>query len=174
MKYANACRVNKGRTGPKGEEGTRAELYGKLGREPDPDEVEYKMGCKKGYDSVMKKTAAYSNLKTSLSQGAGDGGLQREDVLEEKEESLSVSTGKKRKAAQEDMEKSSISSMQRELEQLQRDLEKARQAAEHQSVQDVGPSSSFPPAVEGSNGTGGVDPATQMSVNHFLIWIDMY
>ena len=56
MRYANSCRVNKGRTGPKGEEGIRADLSEKLGRDPDPDEVEFEMRRKKGYDGTTKKS----------------------------------------------------------------------------------------------------------------------
>ena len=55
MKYANACRINKGRTGPKGEEGVREDLYQRLGREPDPDELEYELRRNKGYDNYLKK-----------------------------------------------------------------------------------------------------------------------
>ena len=54
MKYANACRINKRRTGPKGE-GVREDLYQRLEREPDPDELEYELRRNKGYDNYLKK-----------------------------------------------------------------------------------------------------------------------
>ena len=82
MKHANACRVNKGRTGPKGEEGIWEELYHRLGREPNPKELEYEMRRKKGYDGVQKGRKE-GPLQISLgSLGEGSGGYEEKDFSE--------------------------------------------------------------------------------------------
>ena len=52
MKHANASRISKGCTGPKGEEGIKDELYRMLGQDPDPDEVRREMHREKGYAGV--------------------------------------------------------------------------------------------------------------------------
>jgi len=66
MKYANAARVNKGRTGPKREDGIREDLHRKLRREPDPKELQFKMQRKKGYSDVSKKKDIFCQVKRIL------------------------------------------------------------------------------------------------------------
>lgn len=49
MRHANSCRRTLGRTGPKGEMGIVEDLRERLGRSPDPDEIEDEMKRDKGY-----------------------------------------------------------------------------------------------------------------------------
>ena len=54
-KYANACRMNVGRTGPKGEVGITEDLRCSLYKDPDPQEVQREMRKDKGYSGLSKK-----------------------------------------------------------------------------------------------------------------------
>ena len=54
MKYANACRRTKGRTGPIGIAGVEERLRQKLGRTPDPDELQAEVTRDKGYHRKSK------------------------------------------------------------------------------------------------------------------------
>ncbi|KAG0574704.1 hypothetical protein KC19_VG283900 [Ceratodon purpureus] len=54
MKYANACRRSKGRTGPLGEVGIRERLRHRLNRSPAPEEVVAEMTRDKGYSGARK------------------------------------------------------------------------------------------------------------------------
>ena len=92
------------------------------------------------------------------------------------EEAISVSSGRKRHVEEaganlEGMGLSSIQSMQRQLEQLQEALKKAQRFVVSESVQEIGPSSSVPPVVEGSNATEG--PRGKVLVSDFEL-SDMY
>lgn len=69
-KYANSCRRNVGRTGPKGETGTREELKIILGRDPDPSELQEEMRRDKGYTGVSKKRKATAIPLTPSSSAA--------------------------------------------------------------------------------------------------------
>lgn len=56
MKYANSCWHNLGRTRPGGEIGVRESLKYKMGRSPDPEEIQAEMTRDKGYGGKKRKT----------------------------------------------------------------------------------------------------------------------
>ncbi|KAG0594661.1 hypothetical protein M758_UG097200 [Ceratodon purpureus] len=58
MRHANACRRNKGRTGPLGEVGVRERLRIQLGRSPEPEDVYAEMARDKGYSRKSKSADA--------------------------------------------------------------------------------------------------------------------
>ena len=153
MKNANACRVNKGRTGPKGEEGILEELYCRLGREPDPEELEYEMQRKKGYVGVQKgrKEGPSQILPGSLEEGSG--GLQRERLFREHSPGSSSGVVEKRdgvagSSASKPLDMNSIRRMEICLEQLQEALKEARRAVVVEGIDVVETSSLLPAAVE--------------------------
>ena len=54
-KYANSCRVNLGRTSPKGTHGVIEGLRARLKRSPDPKEIELELRRDKDYGGCKKK-----------------------------------------------------------------------------------------------------------------------
>ncbi|KAG0593800.1 hypothetical protein M758_UG020300 [Ceratodon purpureus] len=54
MRYANSCRRTKGRIGPLGVVGITERLRQKLGRDPDPEEVQEEMVRDKGYSGRVR------------------------------------------------------------------------------------------------------------------------
>ena len=78
MKHANASRISKGRTGPKGEEGIKDELYRMLGRDPDTDKVRCEMRREKGYAGVSQKRRAARCKKVPLTSDSGDDSKEKE------------------------------------------------------------------------------------------------
>ncbi|KAG0596399.1 hypothetical protein M758_UG250400 [Ceratodon purpureus] len=58
MRYVNSCRRTKGRTGPLGVVGITERLRQKLGRDPDPEEVQGEMVRDKGYSGRMRSDSS--------------------------------------------------------------------------------------------------------------------
>ena len=83
MKHANALRINKGWTGPKGEEGITDDLYKALGRNPNPEEVQREMRRNKGYGGVSQKRRQAREIQVSSTSDDGKDGVKEgseEDV----------------------------------------------------------------------------------------------
>ena len=78
MKHANASRINKGRTGPKGEEGIKDELYRMLSRDLNPNEVRREMHRDKGYAGVSQKRRAARCKKMLVTLDSGDDSEEKE------------------------------------------------------------------------------------------------
>ena len=70
MKYANACRRSKGRTGPLGAVGIRERLRQQLGRSPDLDELDDEMRRDKRYPGRSRRKIV---SPSSLPESGGDG-----------------------------------------------------------------------------------------------------
>ena len=144
MKFANASRIHKGRTGPKEEEGIKDKLFKMLKRDPDPDELEFEMQRKKGYDGVSESRRKHrrSELRPSAVK----------DYSEREEEPLreSESAQKRPRAGifkDDDIyNESYVQSMPKELEELCAKMSGMEGMEVADRAGDVGPSSSVPVA----------------------------
>ena len=168
MKCANACRVNLGRTGPRGEEGIWEDMYQTLGRESYPDELEYEMRRNKGYDGVSTRRKEARLRLGEASPEAVSGGSLKEVRAEEIEHMNPVVVLKKRGNVQDNglpspLDLNSIRRMEKQLEQLQEALKIARGNVVTDFVQNTCPSSYVPTAGEGSNGIGDAVLSTLVS-----------
>ena len=131
MKCANACRVNLGRTGPRGEEGIREDMYRTLGREPYPDELEYEMRRNKGYGGVSSRRKEAWLRLGEASPHAVSGGSLKEVRAEETKHVNPAVVLKKRSDVQDNglpspLDLNSIRRMEKQLEQLQEALKITR------------------------------------------------
>jgi hypothetical protein len=63
-RHANAARINPGRTGPKGIVGVTEDLRKRLGRDPDPEELETEMRQDKGYGGKAKLIKEEGRLRS--------------------------------------------------------------------------------------------------------------
>ena len=78
MRYANSCRRTKGRTGPLGEVGITERMRERLGRYPEPEEIQQEMLRDKGYSRRTRKTMTAtledSDSEDQEMQGSGGSG----------------------------------------------------------------------------------------------------
>lgn len=140
MRFANAARLSKGRTGPKGEEGIKEELYKQLGRDADPDEVQYEMNRKKGYSRVaQKQKAARARQQANASDNedvhgeslerGGSRGVDAEGHL-----NLSQSEAER---GSEIYDMNYVLQMEKELRDLKRKMCEAQQSAMQETMLDA-------------------------------------
>jgi hypothetical protein len=141
MKYANSARVNKGRTGPKGEDGTREDLHRKLGREPYPDELQFEMRRKKGYDGVSRKRRGARSLQPSVSTAEEDeeAGMEQTNVTERGGVMVSEAGGG---GSPPKFQLNAFEEMKKELEQLKAEMRAVKNSRVPEALEDSGPSSS--------------------------------
>ena len=121
MKHANALRINKGRTGPKGEEGIKDDLYKALGRNPNPEEVQREMRRNKGYGGVSQKRRQAREIQVSSTSDDGKDGVKEgsEEDVWGVQDGLSLKR-KKGKAVEEGIvyEASYVRGIEEELQKL--------------------------------------------------------
>jgi hypothetical protein len=90
-RLANAARINPGRTGPKGIAGVTHEMAVKLGRDPDPEEVEDELRRNKVYGGQksatkrvgIKRNVPKRSIHTEDNTNSSSGNDQEEFVEEE-------------------------------------------------------------------------------------------
>ena len=142
MKFANASRIHKGTTGPKGEEGIKDELFRMLGRDPDPDELEFEMRRKKGYNGVSESRRKHRRSKPCPS-AVNDYSEGEEELLRKSE---SAQKWPRAGISKDDgmYDESYVRSMQKELEELHAKMSGMEGSGVADRMGDVDPSSSVP------------------------------